>query len=362
MILFFSSPIGLGHITRDVAIMDKVIQLYDYNNFRFVTGSVAYNFISNLNNSIYDGKMHIYNLYHPPSFSIVDGELNHGFFWLLKYLHYYNNCKRYLKKFFCSNNCNHNSSDLIVSDEDFASLSFTKNLNIKRIFITDILNTAFCKSFLSSKFEKILNNSMCNLIKSSECILIPEMGEDKDNFFYVGPIVREINIDRDELRKKLSFDKKTILVSTGGTTSGLYLLKKTIESFLRLQNNCDYDLVILSNHNGKLLKLSTNYRYMGIVDNGHEYVNACDLIISLAGKSTIDESMVYGTPGIFIPIKNHFEQEHRAGSLGFKYDDIYKLDSLIEEKLSTVNHNNREKVDNGVLKAAKIIGKFLNNY
>ncbi len=42
--------------------------------------------------------------------------------------------------------------------------------------------------------------------------------------------------------------------------------------------------------------------------------------------------MVYGTPGIFIPIKDHFEQEHRANSLGFKYDDIFRLAGLMEEK------------------------------
>ena len=61
-----------------------------------------------------------------------------------------------------------------------------------------------------------------------------------------------------------------------------------------------------------LPKMGSNCRYIGIVGNGHEYIKACDLIISLAGKSTIDESMVYGTPGIFIPIKNHFEQEHQS--------------------------------------------------
>ena len=44
--------------------------------------------------------MRIYNLYNPPIFSVVDGKLNHGFAWLLKYLYYYNNCKKNLKKFF----------------------------------------------------------------------------------------------------------------------------------------------------------------------------------------------------------------------------------------------------------------------
>ena len=360
MILFFSSPIGLGHITRDIAIMDKIMQLYGYNDFGFVTGSTAFDLVSKMNNSIYNGMMHTSNLYDPPNFSVIDGKLVRGFFWLLKYLYYYNNCKNNLKKFFYFDGHQNIFPDLIVSDEDFASLRFTKDLGIKRVFVTDILNTQFGKSFLFSRFEKVLNNSMCNLIKSSDCVILPEFGEDKDNFFYVGPIVREIYSTRDELRKKLSFDRTTILVSTGGTNAGLYLLKKTIESFSRIKNNSEYELVILSTRYTELPK-SGKCRFLGIMGNGHEFVNASDLVISLGGKSTIDESMVYGTPGIFIPIKNHFEQEYRAKLLGFKYDDIFKLDGLIEEKLCGVEHNKVEKVDNGVSKAAKIIYKILNN-
>ena len=360
MILFFSSPIGLGHITRDIAIMDKIVQLYGYNDFGFVTGSTAFDLVSKMNNSFYNGMVHTSNLYDPPNFSVIDGRLVRGFFWLLKYLYYYNNCKNSLKKFFYFDGYQNIFPDLIVSDEDFASLRFTKDLGIKRVFVTDILNTQFSKSFLFSRFEKVLNNSMCNLIKSSECVILPEFGEDKDNFFYVGPIVREIYRTREELRKKLSFDRTTILVSTGGTNAGLYLLKKTIESFSRIRNNSEYELVILSTRYTGLPK-SGKCRYLGIIGNGHEFVNASDLVISLGGKSTIDESMVYGTPGIFIPIKNHFEQEYRAKLLGFKYDDIFKLDGLIEEKLCGVEHNKVEKVDNGVSKAAKIIYKILNN-
>ncbi len=360
MILFFSSPIGLGHITRDVAIVNKFIQLYDYNNFGFVTGSSAYEFIFNENDTPNHNKMFISNLYKPPNFSIVDGKLNNGFLWLLKYLYYYTNCKRKLKDFLYSNDRVNNLNDLIISDEDFAILSFTKCRDVKKIFITDVLNTKFGKSFLSSKIEKILNDSMCSLIRSSECVIIPELGEDKDNLFYVGPIVREIGNTRDELRKKLSFDKKTVLVSTGGTNAGLYLLKKTVESFSRLKNNREYNLVILSSYGNMLPKLSQNCRYVGFTNNGHEYVKAADLVISLAGKSTIDESVVYGTPGIFIPIKDHFEQEHRANLLGFKYDDVFKLAGLMEEKLSSTNPIETKKVENGVLKAAKLVHKILN--
>ncbi len=358
MILFFSSPIGLGHITRDIAIMEKIIREYNYTKFSIVTGSTAYHFLSNLANSTFDLNV-IYNLYFPPSFSITDGKLIHGFYWLLRYVYYYNQCKKNLQRFFFTENRSHLLSDVIISDEDFASLVFTEKFKSKRIFITDILSTQFSRSFLFSTFEKKLNNSMSALIRSAECVILPEIGEDLDNLFYVGPIVREIQESRNKLRKKLSFDKKTILLSVGGTNSGIYLLKKTIESFLRLKNNKEYDLVILSSYQFELPKLDSHCKFMGIVSNGHEYVKSCDLLISLAGKSTIDESMVYGIPGIFIPIKNHFEQECRAASMGFKYDDIYNLDRLIEERLSSFDHATQVKVDNGVMKSAEIIYSFL---
>ena len=72
---------------------------------------------------------------------------------------------------------------------------------------------------------------------------------------------------------------------------------------------------------------------LGFIHNLHEIIYAADLIISLAGKSTIDEANAYGTPGIFIPIKGHFEQEENAKTEGFVFEDINRLETLISEKL-----------------------------
>lgn len=83
-------------------------------------------------------------------------------------------------------------------------------------------------------------------------------------------------------------------------------------------------------------------------------VFAADLIISLAGKSTIDEARAYGTPGIFIPIKGHFEQEDNAREQGFVFEDIKKLDVLILEKLE--EKRNQVKTD-----GAKIASDIIKN-
>jgi UDP-N-acetylglucosamine--N-acetylmuramyl-(pentapeptide) pyrophosphoryl-undecaprenol N-acetylglucosamine transferase len=84
----------------------------------------------------------------------------------------------------------------------------------------------------------------------------------------------------------------------------------------------------------------------------HDLVCAADLVISHAGRSTIDESMAYGTPGIFIPLKNHFEQEQNAARCGFKYEDIFRLEYLIKEK---IGYRSNAVDIKGAARAAKII-------
>ena len=361
MTLFFSSPIGLGHVTRDIAIVKEIAKSFNYYDFEFITGSKAFDFVCNENDTSGKSKFRAHNLYFPPEFSIDEGRLKNTFVWLLKYVSYFRKSKIKVKKLISTSGLDLDTYPLIITDEDFASLSVGKDLNITRIFVTDILRTHFIRNGILSGIEKYLNNSMCNLIKSSDCVIIPESGDNRDNLFYVGPIVREITASRDELRKRFSFNKFTILLTTGGTSAGDYLTRRTLESFTKLQKRHDCDLVvsyssnISFNENG-----DKSYRNIGFVNNIHEYVYAADLIISLAGKSTIDESLVYGTPGIFIPIKNHFEQEDRARELGFSYEDINKLDTIMEENLSGFRLKKEKRMTNGVAEAAKLIAEYLN--
>ena len=67
---------------------------------------------------------------------------------------------------------------------------------------------------------------------------------------------------------------------------------------------------------------------------------------------------MYGTPGIFIPIKDHFEQEDNAKEMGFNFEDIFNLENLIKEKL---NMDRNEQQQNGVNLAGMEISKILLN-
>ncbi len=310
---FFSSPIGLGHVTRDIAIANN----FENITTKFITGSGAAKILKNLNFKVED-------VYTPPSFIIENGKLKNSTRWLWDYYQYYKRCKKISEEIIQKD-----KPRLVVSDEDFASLTVAQNKKIPTVLITDIVQTNFVNG-ITSFIEKKMNKSMQKIMKNCDIVIIPENGPDEGNIKRVGPIVRQTNFSRDELRKKFSFDKKTIVISVGGTDAGLYLIEKTIDSISKIKN--EIDVVVVS---GPSLnkKFGETVRNFGFVDNLHEIIFAADVVVSLAGKSTIDESKVYGTPGIFIPIKGHFEQEDNAKEAGFVFEDIYKIDELIIEKL-----------------------------
>jgi UDP-N-acetylglucosamine--N-acetylmuramyl-(pentapeptide) pyrophosphoryl-undecaprenol N-acetylglucosamine transferase len=193
---------------------------------------------------------------------------------------------------------------------------------------------------------------MQKIIDKCDKVIIPEDGPDQGNITRVGPIVRKINSTREELRKKYSFTKKTIIVSAGGTATGLFLFEKMLDLAPKL--NKDIDVVFVTGPN--IQKKIDRIRNLGFIDNLHEAIFAADLVVSLAGKSTIDEARAYGTPGIFIPLKAHFEQEDNARDEGFVFEDLERLHELICNKLD----QKRNPVESlGAQKASQIITELI---
>jgi len=332
---YFSSPIGLGHVTRDIAIVNN----FENITTNFVTGSGAAKILKNLDFKVQD-------VYNPPSFIIENGTLKNPAKWLWNYFQYYKDCKKISQQIIQDDNPN-----LVISDEDFASLTVAQKMKIPTVLVTDVLETRFTKGLVSF-VEKKMNKSMLKIMKKCDVVILPEHGEDEDNIKKVGPIVRQTKFSREDLRNKFSFKKKTIVISVGGTDAGLFLIKKALESISKI--NQDIETILISGP--AISEKFENVRNLGFVDNLHELIFAADLLISLAGKSTMDEAKAYGTPAIFIPIKDHFEQEDNAKEEGFVFDDINRLDKLIVEKLE--EKRNQVNTD-GAKNASDIIQKLM---
>jgi len=136
-IVFFSSPIGLGHTTRDIAIA----QYLDRNSTKFISGEGASKLFVECGFDVKD-------LYHPPPFTIKQGKLQNPLSWLFKYYSYYKECRAISSNIIVTEKPN-----LIVSDEDFASLAIGQRKKLKTVLITDILETRFV-SGIGSLVEK----------------------------------------------------------------------------------------------------------------------------------------------------------------------------------------------------------------
>lgn len=334
---FFSSPIGLGHVTRDIAITNY----FENISTSFVTGSGAAQILKKMNFKVQD-------VYNPPSFIIENGTLKNSAKWLWNYYQYYKDCKNISEKIIQKDN-----PILVISDEDFASLTVAQNMKIPTVLITDVFETHFTKG-LASFIEKKMNKSMQEIIQKCDIVVFPGNGDDTGNIKRVGPIVRQTAFTREELRRRFSFERKTIVISIGGTSAGIFLIEKSLEVISKI--NQDIDTVLVAGP--AVDRKFENVKNLGFVDNLHEIIFAADLVISLAGKSTIDEANAYGTPAIFIPIKGHFEQEDNAKEQGFVFEDIHRLEELIvkrlEEKRNPINTD-------GAKIASDIIKKFMNH-
>ena len=335
-ILFFCSPIGLGHATRDLAIINQL----ELESCKVVSGSSAIQFFEKNNIKAVDA-------YSPPNFEVQNGKLEKSLKWLWSYYKYYKKCKEVSEQIISSEKPN-----LIISDEDFASIAVAQEREIPNIVITDILETKFTSGF-GAMIEKKMNKTMQEMLQKADRVIIPESGMDKDNIVRTGPIVRKIQKKREDVRELLDFKKKTIVLCAGGTEAGKFLIKQTIDAMEKIESDIDLVLVSGPKINDEFGK---NVRNLGFVKNLHEIIFAADLVISLAGKSTIDESIVYGTPGIFIPIKNHFEQEDNAKEMGFNFEDVFDLENLIGQN---INKDRNEQQQNGVDTAGMEITKIL---
>ncbi|MEM2923205.1 MAG: glycosyltransferase [Candidatus Nitrosocaldus sp.] len=338
-LLFFTSPIGLGHASRDIAIADALVDAgISKDEITFITSSPA-------SSHIMEHGYHVLEAYRRKSIDARDGTFRHKLLWLLDYVSFYRECKG-----IASSILHEHKPDLVISDEDFASISTAGALSIKSVLITDVFESRFLDG-LPSLLEGILNRSLKGIITRADMVIVPMYahehgyGYPSSNMVYVGPIVRRVEKGRDELRRALGFNGyKVILVSVGGTASGRFLIKRAIDAYTRIVDciGMPTKLVIVSgpsidpthlhSHShipDSVATAAGRIEYHGYIKNMHEMIYAADLLISLAGRSTMDEARVYGTPSIFIPIKGHFEQEDNAKVYGFSHSDIYRLEDLI---------------------------------
>ncbi|HEY6282302.1 MAG TPA: glycosyltransferase, partial [Nitrososphaerales archaeon] len=221
--------------------------------------------------------------------------------------------------------------DLVVGDEEFSGMEVAEKNGTKRVFISDELMLGFGRTWLSRKIEARVERWYQRLQGSVDLLIVPEFGEDSGNTKYTGAVVRAPTMSPDETRKKYGLPEgKMVLFSMSGSGIGNYLMRETV-GVIQSDAIPGAFLAVSGNRGPKVT--DSKVFDLGVVDDNQNLISAADLVVSTAGKSTIDEAASAGTPMIAIPIMNHAEQERNAAALGYSYENMANLADLMKQKI-----------------------------
>ena len=314
-ILYGVSPIGLGHATRSLVLSRELER--SGAEVRFFSGGKAAGFIR-------DNGFQVDDIVEDPVPHVSGGEMSRVTIWYVRSWianrRTVPRTRRLLDAY---------SPDLVVCDEEFSGIVVAGERGLKRVFITDELALGFARTWLSRKVEARVNGWYKSLQESVDLLIVPEPGESGGNRRFVGPIVRAVTKSPAEAKASYGLPENgMVLFAISGSGLGRELALR-VRDAIAIAGLQGVSLVVTGNRGPRI---DGNEVYdLGVVHDNQNLVAAADLVVSTAGKSTIDEAAAAGTPIIVIPIRHHAEQERNAAALGYTGGDVSRLPELVRK-------------------------------
>lgn len=188
---------------------------------------------------------------------------------------------------------------------------------------------------------------------------------------YIFPFNPTDYSNQTEIRKKLGYDSELLIIaSIGGTSIGKELLELCSETFIDvLKNKPNAKMVLITGprFDSKTLKVSANIEVKRFVPNLYEHFAASDLAVVQGGATSTLELMALRKPFIYFPIEGHCEQAGVARNLqrrgaGIQMQLSKTTPSILAEKISIAlgsKINYTGIPTDGAKKAADLILKLL---
>ena len=132
---------------------------------------------------------------------------------------------------------------------------------------------------------------------------------------YVLPFDPSVYRDRARLRRRLGYpvNEPLVVAAVGGTAVGASLLELTCDAFARLRKHVsDARMVLVSGPriDPRLLPDIEGVDKRGYVPDLFEHMACADVAVVQGGLSTTMELVAAGRPFIYFPLRRHWEQQH----------------------------------------------------
>ncbi len=316
-ILFGVSPIGLGHATRALVLSEELER--SGAEVRLFSGGVASAFIK-------DRGIAVDDIVDDPVPRVVNGEMSQvGLWYIRSWLAHRRNLPRTRLLF------ERYRPDLVVGDEEFSGIVVAGERGTKRVFVSDELYLGFARGWLARKIEQRVERWYRSLQQSVDLLLVPDFGKDVGNTRFVGPMVRKRSMSCEDVRSRYGLPPgRMVLFAMSGSGLGREFALK-VSAGMEGAGAQDPFFVVSGNRGPKIT--GEKVFDLGVVPENQNLVACADLVVSTAGKSTIDEAAAAGTPIIVIPIRHHAEQERNAAALGYSFADLGRMQELLRSKI-----------------------------
>ena len=335
--LFISSPIGLGHVQRDLAIARELRKLHGDLEIDWFTVDPAARYLEREGERLHPATAKLAN--ESRHFESLAGEHDLNAFFAMRTMDEVMTAN--FMTFADLMEAEH--YDLVVGDEAWdVDYYYHENPELKRqpfVFLTDFVGclpmnrddereSFLCADRNAEMLEHVGRypylRDMAIFVGNREDVVeesfgpgLPGIREWTDrNFCYCGyclPFDPATLADTERLRARHGYrpDEKVVIASVGGTAVGRPLLERIAAAFPRMKAaEPGLRLVLVT---GPRLPADSFAEQPGLevrpyVHNLFEHLACCDLALVQGGLSTCMELVATGRPFLSFPLRNHFEQ------------------------------------------------------
>ncbi|MBV8218303.1 MAG: alpha/beta fold hydrolase, partial [Solirubrobacterales bacterium] len=392
-----SSPIGLGHAWRDVAIARELRRLVPGLEVQWLAQAPVTTLLEACGESIHPASAAL-----APEAAGVDGEAGEH------ELHCFQMLRR-LDEIFCANFMvfhdlvREEPFDVWISDEGWEVDYFLhENPELKSapyVWLADFVGILPMPSggeheqFLAADYnaqmvEHIARHPRLRDVSifigdpedivderlGPELPLIRDWTEQHYRFAsYITGFHPSETADREKLRAEFGYqpDEKVCVVAAGGSAVGIQLLRKSAAAFPAVKQRIpELRMILIAGPrlDPDAFPQADGLEVHGYVHQLYRQLAACDLAISHGGLSTTMELTAAGRPFLYFPLKNHFEQNfhvhnrlrrHRAGRrMEFDSSPPETVAEAIVEELGRAVDYRAVPID-GAARAAAMIAELL---
>lgn len=335
-ILYISGSLGLGHISRDIAIADQLRKLLPEVDIEWLAAEPAITVLLNAGEKLVPGAEKYANENLSAEKAAKGSSLNILSYLLKSRREWKNNIVFFLKL------VSSKKYDLVIGDETYEiNIALREHAEIKNFPFVLILDFVGLDAMTRNPLEQ-LGVYYWNRVWSHDyrlhqkppydlAIFVGEPEDIPDKTFgfglpnrreyakslytfvgYVFPFVPEEFSDKLKLKKELGYGPGPLLIcSIGGTAIGKELLEFCGKACDIAKNKIpDFKAVFVTGPRlaAESVNLPTGFEVKGFVPRLYQHFAACDIAVIQGGATSSFELAALQTPFIYFPLKGHCEQ------------------------------------------------------